>query len=166
MVNRISGPYGILNLPAPYSISVHGAAGKRTGALPSGRLDGQPFADGSVSPFPGMDFKGPTAIINSAGKIDQTPLFGTLLNIKFHPSALKDQEDLGKLYSLIRTYFDYGGKHMQFNVVDSETLRDAQEHPENYRSLIIRVAGYSALFTELSRKIQDEIIMRTEFSEI
>jgi formate C-acetyltransferase len=166
MVNQISGPYGIMNLPAPYSISVHGAAGKRTGALPSGRLDGQPFADGSVSPFPGMDLKGPTAIINSAGKIDQTPLFGTLLNIKFHPSALKDREDLGKLYSLIRTYFDYGGKHMQFNVVDSETLREAQEHPENYRSLIIRVAGYSALFTELSRKIQDEIIMRTEFSEL
>jgi pyruvate formate-lyase/glycerol dehydratase family glycyl radical enzyme len=166
MVNGISVPYGITNLPAPYSISVHGAAGKRTGALPSGRLEGQPFADGSMSPFPGMDLKGPTAIINSAGKIDQTPLFGTLLNMKFHPSALKDQEDLGKLNSLIRTYFDYGGKHVQFNVVDSKTLRDAQEHPENYRSLIIRVAGYSALFTELSKKIQDEIIMRTEFSEL
>jgi len=166
MVNGISGPFGLMNLPAPYSISVHEPAGKRTGALPSGRLDGQPFADGSMSPFPGMDTTGPTAIINSAGKIDQTPLFGTLLNMKFHPSALKNQEDLGKLYSLIRTYFDYGGKHMQFNVVDSNVLRDAQEHPEQYRGLIIRVAGYSALFTELSRKIQDEIIMRTEFSGI
>lgn len=165
-VNGIACPYEIMNLPAPYSISVHGAAGKRTGALPSGRLDGQPFADGSMSPFPGMDLKGPTAIINSAGKIDQTPLFGTLLNMKFHPSALKDQEDLGKLYSLIRTYFDYGGKHMQFNVVDSKILREAQERPEKYKSLIIRVAGYSALFTELNKKIQDEVIMRTEFSEI
>lgn len=164
MVADIDGPYGVKQLPAPYSVSAHGAAGKRTGALPSGRLSEQPFADGSVSPFPGMDVKGPTAVINSAGKIDQIPLFSSLLNMKFHPSALKDEQDLNNLLALIKTYFDYGGKHIQFNVVDSRTLREAQVHPEKYRNLMVRVAGYSALFTELTRNIQDEIIMRTEFN--
>lgn len=164
MVADIDGPYGVKQLPAPYSISAHGAAGKRTGALPSGRPAGQPFADGSVSPFPGMDTKGPTAVINSAGKIDQIPLFSSLLNMKFHPSAVKDEQDLKKLLALIKTYFDYGGRHIQFNVVDSRTLREAQTHPEKYRNLMVRVAGYSALFTELTRNIQDEIIMRTEFT--
>lgn len=164
MVSEIDGPYGIKQLPAPYSISVHGAAGKRTGALPSGRLAGRPLADGSVSPCQGVDVHGPTAVINSAGKIDQVPLFGTLLNMKFHPSAMKTDEDLGKIYTLIKTYFDYGGKHAQFNVVDSKTLKEAQKHPELHRNLMVRVAGYSAYFTELSSNVQDEIIQRTEFT--
>lgn len=163
MVSEIDGPYGVKQLPAPYSISVHGAAGKRVGALPSGRLEGQPLADGSVSPCQGADVNGPTAVINSAGKIDQVPLFGTLLNMKFHPSAMKTDEDLKKIYILIKTYFDYGGKHAQFNVVDSKTLKEAQKQPERYRNLMVRVAGYSAYFTELSSNVQDEIIMRTEF---
>lgn len=162
MVSEIEAPYGHKYIPAPYSISVHGAAGKRVGALPNGRLAEVTLADGSVSPCPGTDTKGPTAVMNSAGKIDQTPLFGTLLNTKFHPSALSNKEDLNKLFALIKTYFDYGGKHIQFNVVDSKTLREAQKHPELYRSLIVRVAGYSALFTELPRNIQEEIISRTE----
>ena len=166
MVSAIDAPYGVKNLPAPYSVSAHGAAGKRTGALPSGRLAEAPLADGSVSPCPGADMNGPTAVVNSAGKIDQIPLFGTLLNMKFHPSALKGEEDLGKLLALVKTYFEYGGKHIQFNVVDTKTLREAQEHPELYRNLIVRVAGYSALFTELSQKIQDEIITRTEFQMV
>ena len=164
MVSEIDGPYGVKQLPAPYSISVHGAAGKRVGALPSGRLAGQPLADGSVSPCQGADVNGPTAVINSAGKIDQVPLFGTLLNMKFHPSAMKTDEDLKKIYALIKTYFDYGGKHAQFNVVDSKTLKEAQKQPERYRNLMVRVAGYSAYFTELSSNVQDEIIMRTEFT--
>ena len=162
MVSEIEAPYGYKYMPAPYSISVHGAAGKRVGALPSGRLAEVTLADGSVSPCPGTDTKGPTAVMNSAGKIEQPPLFGTLLNTKFHPSALSNKEDLNKLFALIKTYFDYGGKHIQFNVVDSKTLREAQKHPELYRSLIVRVAGYSALFTELPRNIQEEIISRTE----
>jgi pyruvate formate-lyase/glycerol dehydratase family glycyl radical enzyme len=164
MVSQIDGPYGVKQLPAPYSVSVHGAAGKRVGALPSGRLAGQPLADGSVSPCQGADAKGPTAVINSAGKIDQVPLFGTLLNMKFHPSAMKTDEDLKKIAMLIKTYFDYGGKHAQFNVVDSRTLREAQKEPERYRNLMVRVAGYSTYFTELSPNVQDEIIMRTEFT--
>lgn len=164
MVSEIDGPYGIKQLPAPYSVSVHGAAGKRVGALPSGRFAGQPLADGSVSPCQGADTKGPTAVINSAGKIDQIPLFGTLLNMKFHPSAMRTEADLKKIYSLIETYFDEGGKHAQFNVVDSRTLKEAQRHPERHRNLMVRVAGYSAYFTELSSNVQDEIIQRTEFT--
>ena len=164
MVSQIDGPYGLKQLPAPYSVSVHGAAGKRVGALPSGRFAGQPLADGSVSPCQGADVNGPTAVINSAGKIDQVPLFGTLLNMKFHPSAMKTDEDLKKVYALIKTYFDDGGKHAQFNVVDRRTLREAQKAPERHRNLMVRVAGYSAYFTELSANVQDEIIMRTEFT--
>ena len=164
MVSTIEGPYGTRQIPAPYSISVHGAAGKRTGALPSGRLAGHPLADGSVSPCQGVDVKGPTAVINSAGKIDQVPLFGTLLNMKFHPTAMKTREDLKKIFTLIETYFDEGGKHAQFNVVDGKTLREAQQHPEQHKNLMVRVAGYSAYFTELSTNVQDEIILRTEFA--
>ena len=164
MVSEIEAPYGLKYVPTPYSISLHGAFGKRVGALPSGRMAQVPLADGSVSPSPGADAHGPTAVLNSAGKIDQLPFFGTLLNMKFHPSALKTREDLTKLLALIRTYFGYGGKHVQFNVVDSKTLKDAQLHPESYRNLIVRVAGYSALFTELNRSIQDEIISRTEMT--
>ena len=164
MTDEIDAPYGLKYLPTPYSVAVHGAAGKRVGALPSGRLAGMALADGSVSPFAGADVQGPTAVLNSAGKIDQTPLFGTLLNMKFHPSSLRTREDLKKLLALIKTYFGYGGKHVQFNVVDSNTLREAQANPDNHRNLIVRVAGFSAFFCELHRNIQDEIISRTELS--
>ena len=99
------------------------------------------------------------------GKIDQIPLFGTLFNMKFHPTALNTKDDIFKLLNLVRTYFhDYGGKHIQFNVISRDTLIDAQINPENYKSLVVRVAGYSALWVELDRNIQDEIIARTENS--
>ncbi|MCL4368669.1 MAG: hypothetical protein M1337_05840 [Actinobacteria bacterium] len=166
MVSNIDGPYGTKHRPMPYSISSHGPAGKRVGALPSGRLAGLSLADGSVSPCQGSDVTGPTAVLNSAGKINQLPLLGTLLNVKFHPSALRTKEDLAKLAVLIKTYFGYGGKHIQFNVVDRATLLDAQLHPELHRDLMVRVAGYSALFTELQRAVQDEIIQRTEYAEL
>jgi len=162
MAGEIDGPYGAKFIASPYSVSNHGAAGKRVGALPSGRLAGMALADGSVSPYPGMDTHGPTALLNSAGKIDQPPLFGTLLNMKFHPSAFKTPEDMQKVLALIKTYFGYGGKHVQFNVIDAKTLKEAQAHPENHRNLIVRVAGYSALFTELHPNVQEEIINRTE----
>ena len=164
MSSEIDAPYGLKYLPTPYSVAVHGAAGKRVGALPTGRLAEQALADGSVSPSAGADANGPTAVLNSAGKIDQTPLFGTLLNMKFHPSSLRTQEDLRKLLALIKTYFGYGGKHVQFNVVDSRDLREAQANPELHRNLIVRVAGFSAFFCELHRNIQDEIINRTELT--
>ncbi|MBI2907619.1 MAG: hypothetical protein HYX92_08200 [Chloroflexi bacterium] len=166
MLSRIDGPYGAKHRPMPYSISSHGPAGKKVGALPSGRLAGVALADGSVSPCQGSDVVGPTAVLNSAGKINQFPLLGTLLNMKFHPSALATTDDLRKLCALIKTYFDYGGKHIQFNVVDKKTLLDAQVHPELHRDLMVRVAGYSALFTDLQRSVQDEIIQRTEYEQL
>ena len=130
--------------------------------MPSGRLAWTALADGGVSPCQGADAKGPTAVINSAGKIDQVSLKGNVFNMKFHPSALRTREDQEKLAALIKTYFEYGGTHIQFNVVDRATLLEAQAHPELHRNLIVRVAGYSALFTELDRGMQDEIIKRTE----
>ena len=163
MLDEIDAPYGAKYVNAPHSLSFHGAMGARVGALPSGRLAGVSLADGAVSPSQGSDLKGPTAVINSAGKINHIPIFGTLFNIKFHPSALKNKEDLRKFIALIRTYLvDYEGKHIQFNVIDKKTLLDAREHPENYRNLIVRVAGYSAFWVELNTKIQNELIERTE----
>ena len=147
---------------AAYSVGGHVPAGGKTGALPSGRLAGAPLADGSVSPVQGADVLGPTAVINSAGKVDQNCLVATLLNMKFQASILKTKEDRENLYAIIKTYFEEGGKHIQFNTVDRATLLDAQQHPENHRDLIVRVAGYSAYFTELSPGMQNEIIERTE----
>ena len=163
MLAGIDACYGAKYVCAPHSISFQGPAGKTVGALPSGRLSGVAVADGGVSACQGMDVKGPTALIKSASKIDHVPIYGTLFNIKFSPSTLKTEADLTKLLSLIDTYLvDYGGKHVQFNVMDRKTLLDAQEHPERYRNLVVRVAGYSALWVELTPEIQDEIIKRTE----
>jgi pyruvate formate-lyase/glycerol dehydratase family glycyl radical enzyme len=163
ILSEIDAPYGVKYALAPHNLSFHGATGRRVGALPNGRLAGVSLTDGAVSPCQGADRKGPTAVINSAGKIDHVPIYGTLLNMKFHPSALKAREDLIKFLCLIGTYFDsYKGKHIQFNVVDRKTLLDAQAHPDRYRNLVVRVSGYSALWVELDTKIQDEIIARTE----
>ena len=138
--------------------------GAQTGATPDGRFAYTPVADG-VSPSAGKDVKGPTASANSVSKLDHfIASNGTLFNMKFHPSALKGREGLENFVSLIRGYFDRKGSHVQFNVVSRETLLDAQAHPENYKSLVVRVAGYSALFTTLSRSLQDDIISRTEQS--
>jgi formate C-acetyltransferase len=161
MVTQLDAGFGSKYMAGAYSVGGHVPAGARTGALPSGRLAGSTLADGSVSPSQGVDVKGPTAVINSCCKIDQSQILCTLLNMKFQPSTLKNLDDRKKLLALIRTYFDEGGKHIQFNMVERETLLDAQAHPELHRNLIVRVAGYSAFFTELSRGIQDEIIART-----
>ena len=162
MVKAMDGPFGNKWVSAIYTVGVHGAFGHRVGALPSGRLAGLPLADGGASPCQGMDTQGPTAVVNSVGKVDWVPHFCNVHNMKFHPSALKKREDLVKLGALIKTSFDYGSKHMQFNVVDRATLMEAQEHPEHYRDLVVRVAGYSAFFVELERNIQEDIIRRTE----
>lgn len=135
--------------------------GALAGATPDGRLAGVPFSEG-ISPVQGMDRNGPTAVVRSMARLDQVRCSGTLLNMKFHPSALKGEESLDKFAQLIRTYFKLGGHHMQFNVLSSETLRAAQQHPDDYRTLIVRVAGYSDYFVRLSRELQDEIISRTE----
>ncbi len=145
-----------------YPVSANVPLGATTGATPDGRLAGMPVADG-VSPSAGKDVNGPTACANSVSKLDHgIASNGTLFNQKFHPSALAGEEGLHKFVDLIRTFFDRKGMHMQFNVVSRETLLDAQKHPENYRHLVVRVAGYSALFTTLSKSLQDDIIRRTE----
>ena len=151
------GKYRINLLPT----TVHVYFGKVTGATPDGRLAGEPVSEG-ISPVQGMDRKGPTAVIKSEGKLDHIKTGGTLLNQKFTPQLLADDEGLEKLKDLIRSYFRLMGHHIQFNVVTAETLRDAQKHPEKYRDLIVRVAGYSDYFVDCARELQDEIIRRTE----
>ena len=145
-----------------YPVSANVPLGAQTGATPDGRLAHTPVADG-VSPSAGKDVHGPTAAANSVSKLDHgIASNGTLFNQKFHPSALSGKQGLENFVALIRSYFDQKGSHMQFNVVDRKTLLDAQAHPENYAHLVVRVAGYSALFTTLSKSLQDDIIRRTE----
>ena len=145
-----------------YPVSANVPLGAQTGATPDGRYAGMPVADG-VSPSAGKDIYGPTAAANSVSTLDHgIASNGTLYNQKFHPSALSGDRGLDNFVDFIQTYFDRKGMHMQFNVVSKETLLDAQKHPENYKHLIVRVAGYSALFTTLSKSLQDDIIRRTE----
>ena len=145
-----------------YPVSANVPMGEQTGATPDGRLAGVPIADG-VSPTAGKDTHGPTAAANSVARLDHfIASNGTLFNQKFHPSALSGREGLENFVALIRSYFDAKGSHMQFNVVSRETLLDAQANPEEYKQLVVRVAGYSALFTTLSKSLQDDIINRTE----
>jgi len=145
-----------------YPVSANVPLGAQTGATPDGRLAYTPIADG-VSPAAGRDVKGPTAAANSVSALDHyIASNGTLFNMKFHPSALEGRSGLESFVALIRGYFDKKGSHMQFNVVSRETLRDAQKNPEKYKSLVVRVAGYSALFTTLSKGLQEDIINRTE----
>lgn len=145
-----------------YPVSANVPLGAQTGATPDGRLAHTPVADG-VSPSAGKDVYGPTAAANSVARLDHgIASNGTLFNQKLHPSALSGIKGLDNFVSLIRSYFDQKGSHMQFNVVDRETLLDAQKYPEKYAHLIVRVAGYSALFTTLSKSLQDDIINRTE----
>jgi len=145
-----------------YPVSANVPLGAQTGATPDGRLAHTPLADG-VSPSAGKDVNGPTAAANSVARLDHgIASNGTLFNQKFHPSALGGERGLDNFIALIRAYFDQKGSHMQFNVIDKETLKDAQNNPDQYKHLVVRVAGYSALFTTLSRSLQDDIINRTE----
>ncbi|KAH3766596.1 formate acetyltransferase [Pelomyxa schiedti] len=148
--------------PSMLAISTHAPFGKACLATPDGRKSGDILCDGVTSPAPGTDACGPYAVLLSAAKVDHTQIRGGLHNMKFHPSALSGPQGSRKLLDLIRTYFQRNGFQLQFNVVDSKLLREAQLHPENYRHLIVRVAGFSAFFVELARSIQDEVIQRTE----
>jgi formate C-acetyltransferase len=154
--NTKGGKYRINLLPT----TVHIYFGQMTGALPNGRNAGAPVSDG-ISPSHGADVNGPTAVIKSAAKIDHARTGGTLLNMKFAPQTLEG-EGLEKLLHLIRSYFRLDGHHIQFNVVTAKMLRDAQKTPDEYRSLIVRVAGYSDYFNDLGPDLQNEIIARTE----
>ncbi|CUP12228.1 glycyl radical protein [Clostridium disporicum] len=145
-----------------YPVSANVPLGAQTGATPDGRLAYTPVADG-VSPSAGKDVNGPTAAANSVARLDHgIASNGTLFNQKFHPSVLAGRTGLEAFVNFIRGYFDQKGSHIQFNVVSRETLIEAQKYPEKYKTLVVRVAGYSALFTSLSRSLQDDIINRTE----
>ena len=146
------------------STTCHNYFGSVCGATPNGRLAHFAISDGT-SPAHGSDTHGPTAVIKSLGKLDQTKSGGTLLNVRFVPQLLKREEDQRKLASLIRTYFKFGGHHIQFNIVDTATLHDAQQHPDEYRDLLVRVAGYSDYFNDMTEQLQNEIIARTENDE-
>jgi pyruvate formate-lyase/glycerol dehydratase family glycyl radical enzyme len=145
--------------------TVHIFFGRVTGATPDGRRAGEPLSDG-ISPSQGADRKGPTAVVKSAAKIEHARTGGTLLNQKFLPGVLADESGLGKLGHLIRAYFSLEGHHIQFNVVDAETLRGAQREPEKHRDLIVRVAGYSDYFVDIGKELQDEIISRTSQGDV
>ena len=155
--NSKGGCYRVEMLPT----TSHVYFGSVTGAMADGRKAGLPLSEG-ISPAQGADRRGPTAVMKSAGKMDHVKTGGTLLNMKFTPSLVGDDNGIDKLAHLVRTYFKLGGHHVQFNVVSKETLRQAQAAPEQYRDLLVRVAGYSDYFCDLSRELQDEIITRTE----
>ena len=155
--NTKGGQYRINLLPT----TCHVYFGSVTGATPDGRKAWTPLSEG-ISPVQGADRKGPTAVLKSAAKMDHVRTGGTLLNQKFTPSLLENDKGVENLIHLVRSYFTLGGHHIQFNVVSAEMLRDAQAHPERYRDLIVRVAGYSDYFNDLGKTLQDEIIARTE----
>jgi trans-4-hydroxy-L-proline dehydratase len=143
------------------STTCHVYFGSMTGATTDGRRAWEPLSDG-ISPVQSADRHGPTAVIKSASKMDHARTGGTLLNQKFTPQVLEGEDGLDKIAQLVRSYFRLGGHHIQFNVVTAATLRSAQADPEKYRDLIVRVAGYSDYFCDLTRALQDEIIARTE----
>ncbi len=159
--NTRGGVHRINMLPT----TSHVYFGSVTGATSDGRNSNMPLSEG-ISPFQGADHHGPTSVIKSASKIDHLRTGGTLLNMKFSPSFFEDEESYKNLTALIRSYFSLDGHHIQFNVVSAETLKDAQKHPERYRDLIVRVAGYSDYFNDLGEDLQNEIIRRTEHVDL
>lgn len=163
LVTAATGPRGYYTAGL-YPITFHVQYGKTTGATPDGRMAGEPLSDG-ISPVQSLDKSGPSAVLTSSAKIDQSKYSdGTLLNMRFHPNTLNTPESIDKLTALIKTYFDMGGMQLQFNVVSAETLHAAQEHPEDYKDLVVRIAGFSAYFVEVYKECQDDIIKRTELS--
>jgi len=158
---------GGLYQPGFYTVSAHVPMGANVGATPDGRFAGTPLADGGLSPTAGRDKRGATAVLNSVAKMDlKMASNGTLLNMKFLPSFFEGTEALKKFVLLLRGFCELHIPHVQFNVVSADTLREAQANPAEYRSLVVRVAGYSAYFTELDQELQDEIIRRTGFSDV
>jgi formate C-acetyltransferase len=157
--NMKGGYYRINMLPT----TCHVHFGSVMGASPNGRLAHKPLSEG-ISPAKGADRNGPTAVIKSASKMDHLRTGGTLLNQKFTPSVVAGNEGLENMAAFVKSYFTMDGHHIQFNVIDKQTLIDAQNNPDEYKDLIVRVAGYSDHFHNLSKALQDEIIERTEQS--
>ncbi|MBF0315676.1 MAG: 4-hydroxyphenylacetate decarboxylase large subunit [Oligoflexia bacterium] len=166
MCRNYQSLYGHPLYACQISVSTHGAMGAVTSATPDGRLAGTTFADGSLSAYPGTDKNGPFALMNSATCFDHSRSQNTQLNFKLHPMAIAGNSGSKKLLELIRGYMRRGGFHLQFNVVDTNMLKDAQKHPENYRDLLVRVAGFTQYWVEIGKNIQDEVIARTEYGEM
>ena len=162
IISREKSTFGYPVAPAYLGISTHYWHGPGCGATPDGRLAYTVFADGSLSAAPGTDTHGPTALIKSATKANLAPALGNIFNMKFHPSVFEKPEGMRSFWDMVKTYSDLGGYHIQFNVVDRQTLLNAKARPEEYRDLLVRVAGFSAYFADLSPAVQDEIIARTE----
>jgi formate C-acetyltransferase len=159
-----TNPRGGRWVPSLYTLTANIGFGERCGATPDGRKAREPFND-NISPVHGRARKGPTAVARSVGKLDMLQINqGAILNMRFSPSTLYGDEGLAKFADFMRGYVRLGGWHNQFNVMSTEMLREAQEHPEQYRGLVIRVSGYSALFVELSPEVQEDIIARVEYS--
>ncbi|NHV10567.1 formate C-acetyltransferase [Cronobacter turicensis] len=161
-VEKYRNPRGGQFTPGSYTVSAHVPLGAVVGATPDGRLAGEQLADGGLSPMLGQDRQGPTAVLKSVSKLDNYLLSnGTLLNVKFTPATLDGHAGLQKLADFLRAFTQLKLQHVQFNVVNADTLRQAQQRPQNFAGLVVRVAGYSAFFVELSKEIQDDIIRRT-----
>jgi formate C-acetyltransferase len=159
---KYTSPRGVTYCGGLYSVSSHGGLGLGVGATPDGRKEGEPLADG-LSPSQGACKNGPTAVINSVCKLDHASAYnGTLLNMKFPTECMQSDIKLRAFVNMLKTFMSLGGYHAQFNVVDTKTLRDAQENPEKYPELLVRVAAYVALFTQLPKNLQDDVIERSE----
>lgn len=148
------------------SVSTHAPMGAVTLATPDGRLCGTTFADGSVSAYPGTDKNGPYSLFSSALCYDHSLAQNSQLNMKIHPTVIAGRQGSKKFLEMIRAYMRKGGFHVQFNIVDSRMLKDAQDHPENYQGLMVRVAGFTQYWAELGKQIQDEVISRTEYGKL
>jgi formate C-acetyltransferase len=165
-LDKYPSPRGGSFSTSVYSVTTHVAMGSLMAATPDGRKRSAPLSVG-ISPAHGRDRKGPTLAMKSAAKIDYRKVVnGSAFNLKFHPSALRGAEGIEDFTNLVRTYFRIGGQQLQVDVVDAETLRAAQERPEQHQDLMVRVAGYSARFVDLSSAMQEEFIARTEQSEL
>lgn len=160
--NEMKCVTGTIYRSSAVSIFGHAPGGAMTGATPDGRYAGETLADAGASPMRGQDTRGPLAVIRSAVKLPQSRYQAMLFNMKFQPGAVRTDTDLNKLMAMIRVYFKCNGKHLQFNIVDEKVLQDAKQHPENHRNLMVRVAGYSAYYVQLTSRLQDEILERTK----
>ncbi len=166
-VAKVRGIAGMLSTAAASVVTANVPLGYHVGALPDGRKRGEPLSEGGISPYQGRNVSGPTATMKSVAKLDHVKLTGgSVLNMRFNPGLLKDEANVKKFVSMIRTYCETGGYHCQFNIVDTATLRDAQKNPAKYGDLLVRVATYSAYFVELSPELQEDIIKRIEFQEM
>lgn len=163
---QYESPYGLPMYPCQISVSTHGLLGQGCLATPDGRLEGTTFADASMSAYPGTDRNGPYALFNSATVWDHSTSQNSQMNMKLHPTAVRGAAGTRRLAELVAAYMKKGGFHIQFNVVDSKLLKQAQANPENYRDLLVRVAGFTQYWVEIGKPIQDELVARTEYEEV